>query len=124
MDFIQILYVFLFSIFVGVFSGLVGIGGATFLIPFLVFLFGFDQKLAQGTTLLAFTFPTFLLGAITYYKNGNVRLDISVTIAIGMAFGALLGANIAQKIDSKILARIFGIVLVVLGAKVFVDSFR
>ncbi|MGC8767065.1 MAG: sulfite exporter TauE/SafE family protein [Brevinematia bacterium] len=124
MNFINLLIILAFSIFTGIFSGLVGIGGATFLIPFLTLVFGFDQKLAQGTTLLAFTFPTFLLGAITYYRNGNAKLEYSFIMFVGMFLGAFVGASLAQKIDSKILARIFGIVLVLMGIKIFVDSFK
>lgn len=124
MDLFNLVILLLFSAFTGVFSGLVGIGGATFLVPFLVFAFGFDQKLAQGTTLLAFTFPSFLLGAITYYKNGNAKIEYSIVMFLGISLGALLGASLAQKIDSRILARIFGFVLGVLGLKIFIDSFR
>lgn len=124
MNVFSFLALFLFSAFAGVFSGLVGIGGATFLIPFLILFFGFDQKMAQGTTLLVFTMPSFLLGAITYYKNGNVKLEYSFVMFLGISFGSFLGANFAQNIDSKILARIFGIVLSVLGVKIFIDSFK
>ncbi|MCX8029310.1 MAG: sulfite exporter TauE/SafE family protein [Brevinematales bacterium] len=124
MDILKMLLLLVFSGFTGVFSGLVGIGGATFLIPFLVYVFGFDQKLAQGTTLLAFTLPSFLFGAITYYKNGNVKIEYSVVMFVGMLFGALIGASVAQKVDSRILSRIFGLILGVLGIKIFIDSFR
>jgi len=124
MELANIIILFLFSAFTGVFSGLVGIGGATFLVPFLVFVFGFDQKLAQGTTLLAFTLPSFLLGAITYYKNGNAKIEYSLVMFFGISLGALIGASIAQKIDSKILARIFGLVLGGMGLKIFIDSFK
>lgn len=124
MEVLKYVILFLFSAFTGVFSGLVGIGGATFLIPFLVFVFGFDQKLAQGTTLLAFTLPSFLLGAVTYYKNGNAKLEYSIVMFIGISLGALVGASLAQKIDSKVLAKIFGLTLAVIGLKIFVDSFR
>lgn len=124
MIWINIIVLAVFSFVVGIFSGLVGIGGATFLIPFLTLVFNFDQKLAQGTTLMAFTFPAFLLGALTYYRNGNVRIDYSFVMFLGMLLGGLVGASFAQKLDSKILARIFGIVLVLMGTKIFIDSFK
>lgn len=124
MVWINIIILFVFSFFVGIFSGLVGIGGATFLIPFLTLIFGFDQKLAQGTTLMAFTLPAFLLGAITYYRNGNVKIDYSFIMFFGMFFGSLVGSSLAQEIDSKILSRIFGITIALIGVKVFIDSFK
>ena len=41
----------------GTISGLLGIGGAIIIIPALVFIFGFSQKMAQGTTLLLMVPP-------------------------------------------------------------------
>jgi uncharacterized membrane protein YfcA len=35
----------------GIFSGLIGTGGGTIIVPALVFLFGLSQHQAQGTTL-------------------------------------------------------------------------
>ena len=41
----------LLGLVAGVFSGLIGIGGAIIIIPVLVLLFGLSQHSAQGTTL-------------------------------------------------------------------------
>ena len=41
----------------GISSGLLGIGGAVIMIPALIFIAGFDQITAQGTTLLAMIPP-------------------------------------------------------------------
>ena len=124
MDIINMIIIFVFAILTGIFSGLLGIGGAIFLVPFMVYIFNFDQKLAQGTTLLAFTMPSFILGAITYYKSGNVKLEYSIAIFLGILTGAFLGANIAQKIDSKLLSKIFGIALIVIGTKMIIDNIK
>ncbi len=124
MDIINMIIIFVFAILTGIFSGLLGIGGAIFLVPFMVYIFNFDQKLAQGTTLLAFTMPSFILGAITYYKSGNVKLEYSIAIFLGILIGAFLGANIAQKIDSKLLSKIFGIALIVIGTKMIIDNIK
>ena len=48
----------------GVTSGFFGIGGATILIPILVFLFGLTQHQAQGTTLAIMVPPIGLLAAM------------------------------------------------------------
>ncbi len=41
----------LLGLVAGTFSGLIGIGGGTIIVPALVFLFGLTQHQAQGTTL-------------------------------------------------------------------------
>ena len=40
----------LFGVLVGTISGMIGLGGAVFLIPILVYGYGMDQKSAQGTS--------------------------------------------------------------------------
>ena len=47
----NLLLLFLFGVFVGVLSGLMGIGGGIVLVPGLMLLFGFSQPEAQGTSL-------------------------------------------------------------------------
>jgi hypothetical protein len=50
----------------GVLSGLVGIGGGVILIPSLIFLLGFTQHMAEGTTLAALVPPIGILAVGVY----------------------------------------------------------
>jgi uncharacterized membrane protein YfcA len=65
------LYVLL-GVIAGVFSGLIGIGGGVIIVPALVFVFGFSQHQAQGTTLALLVPPIGILAAWTYYWQGDV----------------------------------------------------
>lgn len=67
----NIVYFLLLGLTAGIISGLIGIGGGTIIVPALVFLFGFSQPLAQGTTLALLVPPIGLLAALTYYKQGG-----------------------------------------------------
>ena len=91
------LYVLL-GLVAGVFSGLIGIGGAIIIIPSLVLLFGLSQHTAQGTTLALMVPPIGLLAAWTYYKEGFVDLKIAGLICIGFFVGGLIGANVATEL--------------------------
>jgi uncharacterized protein len=71
---IIILYVIL-GLAAGIFSGLIGIGGGIIIIPALVFLFGFSQHQAQGTTLALLVPPIGLLAAWMYYTQGYVNMQ-------------------------------------------------
>jgi len=104
------LYVLL-GLVTGVFSGLIGIGGAIIIIPSLVLLFGLSQHTAQGTTLALMVPPIGLLAAWTYYKAGFVDLKIAALICAGFFFGGLIGARFATEISEQHLRKIFGIVL-------------
>ncbi len=57
----------------GISSGFLGIGGGTIIIPALVYLLGFTQHQAQGTTLALMVPPIGLLAAIKYYLGRKCR---------------------------------------------------
>jgi uncharacterized membrane protein YfcA len=111
-----ILYLLL-GLIAGIFSGLIGIGGATIIIPVLVLLFGLSQHTAQGTTLALMVPPIGLLAAWTYYRAGYVDLKIAAIICAGFFFGGLIGARLATEIPNQLLRRIFGVVLFLMSLR-------
>ena len=56
---------------VGFISGLVGIGGGIIMIPALMFVAGFPQLTATGTSLAVLIMPVGLAAIIQYYRSGN-----------------------------------------------------
>jgi uncharacterized membrane protein YfcA len=105
----------------GTLSGLLGIGGAVLIIPALVFLFGFSQITAQGTTLLLMIPPIGLLAAMQYWKAGHVDLKAAIIIAIFFFFGGLLGGKLADALDPNLLRKGFALFLAVIAAKMFFE---
>ena len=99
----------------GIASGLLGIGGAVIIIPALIYIFGFTQHLAQGTTLALMVPPIGLLAAWTYYRQGYVDLKVAVFICLGFFIGGLGGAKIATILSGEILRRVFGLALLVIS---------
>jgi uncharacterized membrane protein YfcA len=107
----------LLGLVAGTLSGLIGIGGGTIIVPALIFLFGFSQHLAQGTTLALLVPPIGILAAWTYYKQGYVDLHIAAWICLGFFFGGLLGAKFATNLSNVVLERIFGVALLLISLK-------
>jgi hypothetical protein len=101
----------------GILSGLVGIGGGILIVPALVFLFGFSQQQAQGTTLALLVPPIGILAAWTYYQHGYVNIKVAAFIAAGFILGSIVGARFATGISNDILGKIFGTFLVLVGLK-------
>lgn len=58
----------------GVLSGLFGIGGGIIIVPALIYLCGFTQLKAQGTSLAIMLPPVGIVAFIQYYKRGQVDL--------------------------------------------------
>ena len=106
----------------GIAGGFFGIGGGTIIIPALVYLAGFTQHQAQGTTLALMVPPIGLLAAIKYYQAGNVDIKIAGLICLGFFIGGLLGANLVMPIPDDMLKKIFGIYLIIIAIKMIVGK--
>jgi len=101
----------------GILSGLVGIGGGILIVPALVFIFGFSQQQAQGTTLALLVPPIGILAAWTYYKHGFVDIKVAAIIAAGFIVGSLLGARFVTGLPNSTLEKVFGTFLILIGLK-------
>ena len=106
----------------GAASGLIGIGGGLIIVPALVLLFGFTQKLAQGTTLALLVPPVGILAAYTYYKHGEVNLYAATFIALGFVVGSLIGARYVAHLSNAVVIRIFAVILLLLGIKMLISA--
>jgi len=101
----------------GVFSGFFGIGGGALVIPALVYLFGFSQHQAQGTTLAMMIPPIGLLAAFKYYQQGNVKISVAALLCVGFFIGGFFGARFVEKIPDLVLKRTFGLFLFIISLK-------
>lgn len=106
----------LVAVLIGVLVGLTGTGGA-FVIPTLIYLFGFEQLRAQGTALLISVFPIWVISFLPYYRAQNFDFRVGLLMAVGIAAGSYFGGTWAQHLPAVALRRILGVVLIVLGAR-------
>ena len=102
----------------GILSGTLGLGSGIILIPALVMFFGFAQKSAQGTA-LAVMVPMALLGAILYWRDESIAVDLSTgaIIAAGTLAGVVIGWQFARHLPAVALKRIFAVFLLVAATK-------
>lgn len=95
----------------GVLSAILGIGGATILVPMLIYGAGLPFHIASGTalfqTLLSSINITFLYAS---YSN-SVDIILFSTMLISSIFGVHLGSKIATKINSNLLKLTFAFVM-------------
>jgi len=101
------------GVMAGVLSGLIGIGGGVLIVPALVYFVGFNQKLAQGTSLAVLLPPTGALAFWQYYRTGNVDLRMASLIVLGVLLGGWVGGRWAQQLSSAALRKGFAVFLVV-----------
>jgi uncharacterized membrane protein YfcA len=86
----------------GFLSGLFGVGGGILIVPLLVIIIGFDQRIAAGTSLAAIV-PTAVVGVISYAVPGNVDWIAAIVLAVGSIVGAQLGSHLLQRLPKRAL---------------------
>ena len=104
------------GIFTGIYSGLMGLGGGTVMIPLMVLVLGFTQHQAVGTSLAVMVPPITLPAVIQYWREGNVKVGTALWIALGLVCGMLVGQWIASGLSDRVLKLVFGFVLIYVAA--------
>lgn len=107
----------LLGLVAGVVSGLFGVGGAVVIIPGLVLIANLPQHTAHGTSLAALLLPVGLLGALEYYKRGQVNVAFAAVVAVGLLIGAYFGARLAGTMSDVMLRKAFGVFLLLISVK-------
>lgn len=108
---------FLFvGVLTGAVSGMFGIGGGVFVIPAMVYLFGFSQKTATGTSLAMLLPPIGILAFLKFYKSGYVNVPAAILLIAGFVAGSWLSAGYTVTLPDLLLKRLFGGLLIVMGA--------
>src|SRR5258708_1189609 len=97
----------LLGLIAGTLAAILGIGGAIFVVPALVYAFGWEQHLAQGTTLAMLVPPIGILAAWRYYQAGHVDLQVAGILCIGFFIGGYFGGVIANQLSGDTLRKVF-----------------
>ena len=87
------------------------------IVPSLVWFFHMSQHKAQGTSLGALLGPIGALAFWEYHKAGNVDVRAALLIGLGFLVGGFFGGHWAQHLSEPLLRRVFGGLLLLIGAK-------
>ncbi|MTA10272.1 MAG: TSUP family transporter [Actinobacteria bacterium] len=103
----------------GLLSGLFGVGGGILVVPVLVLLLKFDQRLANGTSLGA-VLPISISSLLTYWSHGNVDWNMALWLAVGALAGAILGTKWIHILPKKTLGYLFAAMLLITAVRLFI----
>ncbi|MCU0608863.1 MAG: sulfite exporter TauE/SafE family protein [Chitinispirillaceae bacterium] len=106
----------------GTVSGLVGIGGGIIIVPALMFLAGYPQMTAVGTSIAILLPPVGLAAAAQYYRTGHVDVKAAVIIAATFFLFAWAGAFFSKRVDPVILRICFGALTILIGVYIIWSS--
>lgn len=118
----MILILIVIGLITGAMAGMLGIGGAIIMIPALVFLMGISQQTAQGTSLAVMLPPVGIIAAYNYYKAGQVNLKFALILAVFFLVGSYFGSKLALNLPQAVLKKIFGILLLLVAARMLLSK--
>ena len=106
----------------GIMAGMLGIGGAIIMVPALVFIMGFSQHMAQGTSLAVMLPPIGIIAAINYWKAGQVNIKFALILAVAFIVGSYFGSKFAINFPQPVLKKIFGVLLLLVAIKMLLSK--
>lgn len=114
----RIIWFVAIGLLAGLLSGMFGVGGGTVIVPLLVLLLNYDQRLAAGTSLAAIV-PTAAVGVVAYAVSGSVDWFAGILLAVGAVVGAQLGTWLLPRVSQTALRWGFVVFLVVVIVSLF-----
>lgn len=102
------------GIVAGVFSGLFGVGGGTVIVPLLVLWFGFGEKVATGTSLLAIVLIA-AFAAASHGLFGEIDALKGMLVGVPAIAGVVAGAALQQRMSDRLLSGLFAVLLVAIA---------
>lgn len=112
----------IFCFAIGFMASILGVGGGIFLVPAMVFLFGFPAHYAAATSSFVLIFTAFS-GIIPHTIAGHVVWIPGIAMAIGGIAGAQVGARIAQRVQGKLILRLLSIGMAFAGLQLIRKAF-
>ena len=105
----------------GFLSGLFGVGGGILIVPALVLVLRFDQRLAHGTSLAA-VLPIAISSLTSYAIDDKVDWAVGLLLAIGAIAGAVVGTHILHRLPHDALAIAFSVLLLATAVRLLLDD--
>ena len=122
--YISVLAPLLIGFFIGVLTGLTGIGGGFILIPCMIYFLGMKTISVIGTSLFNITIVSFVSLFLQIYINQNIDFVLALGLIVSSSIGAALAARIVDILDQENLKVTFGMLLLIISSFLAYDLFR
>jgi uncharacterized membrane protein YfcA len=103
----------------GAFSGLLGVGGGSVMVPLLIVWLGYGEREATGTSMMAIVVIAAL--AVTLQAiYGNVDPPNAALVGIPAIGGAIVGTAVQQRVPERMISLLFAVLLVVIAIELII----
>ena len=106
----------------GLCGGMFGIGGGLIMVPALAYLAKFGLKQAIATSLAVQIPPVALLGAISYYRAGDINVRSAAIMAAAFFVANYFGAQLTLSMDRVWVQRVYALFLIVVAARMLLTN--
>jgi uncharacterized membrane protein YfcA len=117
----------LLGIVTGFLAGLLGVGGAMIMVPFMTIVLAhrgypaeYTLKMAVATSLATICF-TSLSSARAHHRRGAVKWNVVALLAPGILVGSLAGSQIGAALPGKSLGTLFAVFIAFSATQMFLD---
>jgi uncharacterized membrane protein YfcA len=103
----------------GLFSGLLGVGGGSVIVPLLIIWLGFGAREATGTSMMAIVVIAAIAVTLQAFY-GNVDPANAALVGLPAIAGAFAGTALQQRIPERLISVLFAVLLVVVAIELIV----
>jgi uncharacterized membrane protein YfcA len=103
----------------GAFSGLLGVGGGSVIVPLLIIWLGYGEREATGTSLMAIVVIAALAVTLQAFY-GNVDPPNAALVGLPAIAGAIAGTALQQRVPERLISVLFAVLLVVIAIELIV----
>jgi uncharacterized protein len=100
----------------GAFSGLLGVGGGSVIVPLLIVWLGFGEREATGTSMMAIVVIAALAVTVQAFY-GNVDPPNAALVGIPAIGGVIAGTALQQRLPERAISLLFALLLLVIAVE-------
>lgn len=115
------LYLPILGIFIGILSGIIGVGGGFLLVPVLIASSGLKIKEAIPSSLLIISFNSFF-GTIGYLNIIDFNLNLIAGFILISSIGMLVGDILKDKMNEQQIKKTFAITLILIASFILYNN--
>lgn len=100
----------------GAFSGLLGVGGGSVIVPLLIVWLGFGEREATGTSMMAIVVIAALAVSLQA-AYGNVDPANAALVGVPAIAGVVVGTAVQQRVPERLISLLFAALLIVIAVE-------
>ncbi|OEL03838.1 sulfite exporter TauE/SafE family protein [Staphylococcus casei] len=113
---------FIATLFIGILTGLFGIGGGALMTPLMLIVFRFPPHVAVGTSMMMIFFSS-VMSSVGHIALGHVAWIYSIVLIIASYFGAKIGVKVNRSIQSSTVVNLLRTVMLLMGIYLIIKAF-